>query len=330
MAAITNIHVPAGPGGATLERESLARLVEAVYREETPLYSNFRKGKNVIAIKEEWGTEDIGSISAPTAQSHGFSNGSVSVALTLVRLDNYCEVTKIDGGVSHSMEGIEAAGDTNKMAHQKMVKGRKLRRQINKLHHTPQIKDSADPPKVGTIKTYVPTVQYKGVAGTPGTAPTGNGLTLPTQGTTPDDFDTITPLDETLEACTPHSGRPDTMILSPRMKRFFSRLPDASVAENRVNTTAGKGAGAFKHIGAVDWYLSDFGELECIVDIDAPNTDILGGNFDDAEIRKIAGMDFHDFMLAKTGSGDEFVIENAETLAVINPYGFFYINGYQT
>ncbi len=327
MAAITNVYTPAGPGGSTTgERESLSDLVERVSLDETPLYSNMRKGTEK-SIAPWWYTESIGSISTPTNQSHGYSNGNVTAAITGTKLANAMQVNKIDGGVSHSMEAVDAAGDINKMAHQKLLKGIKLRRQMNKQHHTPQITATTDPPAMGTIKTFIPAAQFLSVAGTPGTSPTGDGTTLPTQGTTADTFDTISSLNSVLEAARGTEGFPKVLYFSPKMQGLFSRLPDGSIAENRVNMSAGSPK-AFQHVGTVDRYLSDFGLLETVIDVDAPNTDILGVDHDYCEIVKLPGMDFNDYNLGKLGSADLFVIENAETLKVQLPTAHIYLNGY--
>ena len=119
------------------------------------------------------------------------------------------------------------------------------------------------------------------------------------------------------------------LYFSPKMQGLFSRLPDGSIAENRVNMTAGNPA-PFQHVGTVDKYLSDFGLLETAIDVDAPNTDILGVDHDYVEVVKLPGMDFNDYMLGKLGSGDLFVIENAETLRVTLPSSIIYLTGYAT
>jgi hypothetical protein len=328
VAAITNVYTPAGPGGTSLERESLSNLVERVSLDETPLYSNCRKGTEA-SIKPEWATETIGSIAAPTNQSHGYSNGNVTAAIAAVRLTNAMQVNKIDGGVSHSMEAVDAAAAVNKMAHQKLLKGIKLRRQMNKAHHGLQITATTDPPAFGTIKTFCPTAQFLGAAATPGTAPTGDGTTLPTQGTTVDTFDTIANINTQLEVARTTEGFPNLIYFSPKMQGLFSRLPDGSIAENRVNMTSGSPK-PFQHVGTVNMYLSDFGLLETAIDIDAPNSDILMVDHDYIEILKLPGMDFNDYMLGKLGSGDLFVIENAETVKVTLPTSIVYINGYAT
>lgn len=325
--AVTNAYLPSGPGAATLEFESLRDVVEMVSKDETPLWSNLDKTV-AKAMKEEWGTESIGSVSAATNRKIGFV-ATPSAVVANRRMDNYLELVSVEGGVSHTMTNLDAAGDTNTYEHQLLKKGILLRRQVNKLMHTPQAKDSTiTDPKLSTIHGYVQAAGFFGVAGTPGVVGGGLGADLPTAGTTPDDFDTITPIDTVLESCYLYTGRPDTAYFSPKMKRLFSRLPDASIADNRQTASVGKTA--YKHIGVADAYFSDFGDIECVVDIDCPNTDIKILDHDYIDVPVLPGMDFAEHELGKKGSAKEFMIELQFTLRATLPESIAYINGYKS
>lgn len=327
MAQMANVYVPAGAGGTTLEFESLANVVEMVAKEETPCYSNMRKVE-ATAIKEEWGTEDIGTVAVPTPREIGFV-AAPTAALANRRLDNYLELVAEEGSVSHTMQRMKAAGSVNTYEHQKLKRGILLRRKLNKLMLTPQAKDGTMPdPQLATVHAYI-AANFLSVAGTPGATPTGNGTDIPGAGTTPDVFDTIVPIDTVLQAAISTRGQPSAMYLSPKMKGLFSKLPDASVADNQVNMTA-PGRGGFNHVGAVDKYLSDYGILETIMDIDAPNTGILILDHDYVEVAILPGMDMNDYELGKRGSGREFMIEWQGTVIVPLPEAHAYVNGYAT
>jgi len=324
---ITNALLPSGPGTASLEFESLSDVVEMVSKTETPFMSNMKKG-SAKAIKEEWGTETIGTVTAAVARSIGFV-AAPTAQVANRRLDNYLQLVAEEGGVSHTMDKLDAADDTNTYEHKLLKSGILLRRKINKLLHTPQAKDGTiATPKMGTPPAYVQATLFFGAAGTPGVVGAGTGADIPTVGTTPDDFDTIVPLDTVLEASTQFNGDPDTLYLSPRMKRLFSRIPDASIADNQVNTTAGART-PFKHIGVADAYLSDFGYIETVMDIDCPNTDIKVVDHDWTELLVLPGMDFADYELGTKGSAKEYMIEWQGTYRNKLPESFLYINGYK-
>jgi hypothetical protein len=324
--AIANAYLPKGTGQETLERESLRDVVEMVSKEVTPLWSNLRKG-TAKAMKEEWGTETIGTVTAAVNRKIGYVAAPTAAEVNR-RLDNYLELMGLEGGVSDTMDALDAADGVNTYEHQLLKKGILHRRQINKLMHTPQVKDGTmSDPIMGTYATYIVAATFYGAAGTPGVVGSGNGVSLPTAGTTPADFNSITPIDVVLEAASFFTGSPDTAYFSPRMKRLFSRLPDASVAENRQTSTVGNKP--FRHIGAVDSYLSDFGYIECVVDIDCPNTDIKIIDHDYVDVVVLPGLDMKEKELGTRGSAKEFMIETQATFRMLLPEANCYINGYK-
>jgi hypothetical protein len=243
------------------------------------------------------------------------------------RLDNYLELCAEEGSVSDTMDALDAAGDTNTYEHQVLKRGVLLRRKLNKLMHTPQAKDSTiTDPKLATIPAFIGAATYVSMAGTPGAPATGTGVDIPGAGTGPVDFVTIAPLDTVLEAASFYNGTPDTAYFSPRMKRKFSRLPDASIAEARQTGTIG--TKAYKHVGVVDAYMSDFGLVECVMDIDCPNSDIKILDHTYLDVPVLPGMDFDEKELGRRGSGKEFMIQTQFTLRSLLPEAQCYINGY--
>jgi hypothetical protein len=224
------------------------------------------------------------------------------------------------------MQQIDAVGNHNTLEHQRMRWGLKLRRQINKLLHTPQAKVATEPTKLATLHAYVVT-GFRSVATTPGTAPTGDGSNVFTPGTGLKPFDTIDPIDDVLEALVQSAGMPDLLYMSPARKRQWSHLPDASIAENRINMTAGS-TKPFTFIGTAENYLSDFGELEVAVDIDSPNGIILMVNHDYIDMPVLPGMDFREDRLGLRGSGDEMEVQFEATLRVTNPKAHGVVEGY--
>jgi len=322
---MTNTYLPAGPGGNTLERESLRELVTMLANDETPHFSNIDWG-NASAIKIEWGTQDIGAVVAAPARNRGFV-AAPQAPFTPVRLDNRLQLCAVEFGVSDSMRALDAAGGTNSVNNQRLKFGIQLRRNINKLLYTPQIKKITEPTEMGTFPTYV--TNYKNVAtGGTTTAPAGNGTALPASNGTKVQFDTIDAIDDVMEAATAKQGVPMSLMMNPALKRRFSRLPDASVAENRINMTAGRQPTAFMYVGTVDLYLSDFGLLEVAVDIDAPNASIYMINWDYYGGEVLPGMDFDEFMLGRRGSGEEWVIQWEGAIWVDNPTSHGFVTGF--
>lgn len=319
---LVNTLLPAGPGGNTLEFQSLAEAVEMLARDEAPFYRNIAE-VDARAIKEEWGTEDIGTVVASPARNDGFV-AAPQAPFVPALLDNYVQLTAVEFGVSDTMANIRAAGDTNTLNHQRLKWGLFHERCNNKLLWTPQVKSGAQPRTMGTPATYI--TNFQSVAGTPGAAPTGNGTALPGAGTGPVAFTTIDPIRNRMAAAMQKSGIPDVIMFSPRNKQDFSDLPDAHIGELHVTKTAGDRS-PFVFIGAADVYVSDFGVLETVVDIDAPNTAIFGMNFDAIDKPVVPGMNMAEKRLGVRGSGEEMLIQTAWTVRINNPVAHFYING---
>jgi hypothetical protein len=293
----------------------------------TPLYSNLAKVR-AGALKEEWGTEDIGAITPAPARSRGFV-AAPQAPISNRRLDNYLELNAVEFGVSDSMNRMpNAAGNTNTLAHQRLKWGIKLRRMINSLLHTPQIKSGTEPTTMATFPAYI-AANFKGVAGTPGVAPVGDGTNLPTAGTTPVDLTTIANLDDVMELAVFTAGTPNTMYLHPHRRKQFSKLPDANLGTFNQNQNTNN-AGAWYFIGTVSGYLSDFGELELVVDIDCVPTAIELRNHDFEDLAVLPGMDFDEQSLGRRGSGEEMLIQHECTYRNLLPEAHAYINGYKT
>jgi hypothetical protein len=164
-------------------------------------------------------------------------------------------------------------------------------------------------------------------ATTPGSAGAGTGADIPGAGTGPADFDEIAPIDAVLEQARFYNGKPDVMYLSPRMKRMFSRLPDASIAENRVTSSA-PGGGGFNHVGVADRYLSDYGMIETAMDIDAPNTAIQIFDHTYCGLKVLSGLNFEEDTLGKRGSADEYMIQWQGCYWNSLPESYCYVNGF--
>jgi hypothetical protein len=209
---LTNTYVGTGPTGTNLERESLGDVVQQVYVMEAPHVNNMIKGE-ASALREDWATEDIPAITVPTAHKQGYV-ADINAPNTPTRLHNWCELVYESGGVSHTKQALDEAGDTNTLDHQRLIKGRILLRKVNKLSYYPQaMYGIAEPYLTATPISYVTNIAD--VYATPGTKPTGDGTDTYVFGTTPDDMDTIAPFTTVLQASAYFQGSPRAAFMSP-------------------------------------------------------------------------------------------------------------------
>lgn len=327
---LTNTYVGTGPTGTNLERESLGDVVQQVYIMEAPHVNNMMKGQ-ASSLREDWGTEDIPAITVPTAHKQGYVT-DINPPNTPTRLHNWCELVYESGGVSHTKQALDEAGDTNTLDHQRLIKGRILLRKINKLSYYPQaMYGVAEPFLTATPISYVTNIADE--YGTPGTKPTGDGTDTYVFGSTPDDMDTIAPFTTVLQASAYFQGSPRAAFMSPARITDFSRIPDASIVDVTMQIPAVKnpteGTDYFAFIGAVGMYQSDFGVIEKIKDLDADPRYVLIEDPDYIEIRYLPGMDMNEYEIGKRGSGDEFAIESQFCFAVTLPQAMAAITGYK-
>jgi hypothetical protein len=321
---LTNTYLPQGPGKVTMERESLRDVVEMVALDLTPLYSNLTKVK-ATAIKVEWGTEDIGPIVAAPARSRGFV-AAPQAPIANRRLDNALELNAVEFGVSDSMQNIpEVAGNTNTLEHQRLKWGIKLRRNINMMLHTGQVKVYTEPTVTATFPAFV--TNFRSVATTPGAPPTGDGSNLPTPGTGSKLLTTIADFDAVMLKAVLTQGTPQTVYLHPKRRAEFSKLPDANLGTFNQNQNT-KGAGAWMFVGTVSGYISDFGSLELVVDNDCDPTVIEIRNHDYEDLAVLPGMDFDEEEMGRRGSGKELLVQNEMGYRNLLPEAHGLINGY--
>src|SRR5262249_7526426 len=150
------------------------------------------------------------------------------------------------------------------------------------------------------------------------TAADGHGGTTYTAGTTPQGLTSIDPINDVMEACFATNGIPKVMYMSPNVKRQFSLLPDANIAQENMTITPAA-ANSLVFAGSVNIYWSDFGRLECAIDRDCPDSIIPMVDPEMFEIATLPGRQWKKTPLAKTGSSEKYMLEWEGTCRVWNP-----------
>lgn len=320
-----NTYVPQGTGGDNLEYEELRDVIEELTPEETPLYSNSMKG-TVRSINPDWSTIELGTITAAQAEKRGFV-ASLRAPIVPDRLGNIVELVAETGSVADSFDAIDLAGREDETDWQMLLKARRLRLMVNKLLYSNQAQSNVEPTKMACFPTWIGGGRFVSIATTPGTASSGDGTDVYVAGTGPQPLDSIDPIDDVMQAAYDTNGQPKIMIFNPAVKRQYSRIPDASVAENRINMTASRQPQPFMFIGSVDVYLSDYGLLETVMDRQADPSYIAFVDPEMWEIATLPGRAFKRTPLAKIGSSSDFMIEWEGTVRVWNPTAHAMIEG---
>lgn len=294
------------------EREELSDIIAMIDPDETPVYSNAKKIKT-NAVNTEWQVQELAAASASNAKNEG-ADATYATPTPTTRLGNYHQISTKPVSVSGTLESVDKAGRDSEIAYQKVLKGKELRRDIEKTLLSPQKKSGSDPRKAATLYAWITNVNDNGATDATGDGTDFNGET--TSGTAR--ALALSYIDLVMQAAYEDGGQPDMMVLSPTNKKNFSDLAasETAIVANQYNMTTPK-PGVL--IGTTSVYLTDFGQLDVIVDRFAGNDAVFLLDSDYLEVGALSGRNFITQPLAKVGDAENFQLLTEWTLKVPAP-----------
>lgn len=291
------------------EREDLSDVITRIDPDETPVFSALKKetGNGVFV---EWQVQELAAAVATNYQNEG-ADAAYATPTATSRLGNYMQISQKDAQVSGTLDAVDKAGRDRETAYQKVLKGLELRRDIEKYLHSDTARSSSDPRKAGTLSSWITNVDD--ASGT--SAATGDGTDVPDMSGTNRAM-TLAQIDNAMQAAYTDGGQPNMLVVSPSKKAAFSDLNSGSVATNQINYTAPREAAI---VGSVSLYLSDFGQLDVVIDRFASDDRVYLLDSDYASICTLPNRNFAVQDLAKTGDSEKFQIITEFTLKVSAP-----------
>ena len=291
------------------EREDLSDVITRIDPDETPIFSALKKetGNGVFV---EWQVQELAAAVATNYQNEG-ADAAYATPTATTRLGNYMQISQKDAQVSGTLDAVDKAGRDRETAYQKVLKGLELRRDIEKYLHSDTARSSSDPRKAGTLSSWITNVED--ATGT--SAATGDGTDVPDMAGTNRAM-TLAQIDTAMQAAYTDGGQPNMLVVSPSKKASFSDLNSGSVATNQINYTAPREAAI---VGSVSLYLSDFGQLDVVIDRFASDDRVYLLDSDYASICTLPNRNFTVQDLAKTGDSEKFQIITEWTLKVSAP-----------
>ena len=291
------------------EREDLSDVITRIDPDETPIFSALKKetGNGVFV---EWQVQELAAASATNYQNEG-ADAAYATPTATTRLGNYMQISQKDAQVSGTLDAVDKAGRDRETAYQKVLKGLELRRDIEKYLHSDTARSGSDPRKAGTLSSWITNVED--ATGT--SAATGDGTDVPDMAGTNRAM-TLAQIDTAMQAAYEDGGQPNMLVVSPAKKAAFSDLNSGSVATNQINYTAPREAAI---VGSVSLYLSDFGQLDVVIDRFASDDRVYLLDSDYASICTLPNRNFAVQDLAKTGDSEKFQIITEWTLKVSAP-----------
>ena len=299
-------------------REELADKIWMITPEETPFLSLIGR-KSVDSTHPEWQTDTLASPDTSNNQPEG-NDWTYSAISPTTRIGNYTQISEKSWLISRTQENTSKAGRKSELARETAKKTTELKIDMEVIALSNQA-SSAGTGNGATNRTsagfraWLTTNDDLGATGSSGSF--SNGIqSAATNGT--QRALTKALIDSTMLSTVNAGGKPRACMLSNYNKQVVSRfLDDADVVPLRKEV----GSGAAKMVGAADSYLTDFGLLTFIPNVQmtragatiARNVFLIDpdmatiGIFDDIQIHKPA----------KTGDAEKRVA-NVEWTLVMN------------
>lgn len=300
-------------------REELADKIWMITPEKTPWLSLIGR-KSVASVHPEWQTDTLGSPDTANNQPEG-NDWSYDPIVATTRIGNYTQISEKSFQISRTQENTSKAGRKSELARETAKKTTELKIDMEVITLSNQASSAgsgngATNRTTAGFRAWLTTNDDLGATGASGSfsngiqsaATNGNQRAL-----------TKALIDSVMLSTTNAGGEPSVCMLSNYNKTVVSRfLDDADIVPLRKEI--GKGAATI--VGAVDAYLTDFGLLTFVPNVQmtragaaiARNVFLVDpsmvtlGIFDDIMINKPA----------KTGDAEKRVANVEYTLIVNN------------
>ena len=291
------------------EREDLSDVITRVDPDETPVFSNARK---IVTkgVTHEWQVQELAAASASNFNTEG-ADFSFTNPTATTRLGNVHQIFVQAASVSNTLDVVDKAGRDREVAYVKLIKGLEQRRDMEKTIVMSQAKSSSDPRKMGSIAAYMTNVSKV----SPSTTATGDGTDV-TDGAGTNAALSLAKIDAAMLAAYNDGGQPDIMIMHPNNKAAFSNLSSGSVADAQLQYSAPK---EIAIVGSVSLYLTDFGELNVVIDRFIGDEHVWLLDTDYYAIGHLPGRLFSSTEVAATGDGQKFAIVSEATYVPTAP-----------
>jgi hypothetical protein len=284
-------------------REDLSDVISNISPTQTPLLSNMQKG-TAAQTQFDWQTD---ALAAAAANAHIEGDDTAASALTpTTRYINHTQIFKKVFTVSGTADAVKAAGRKSELAYQIAKKGKELKRDQETAFAGTNVAvagDSSTARVTASLDSWLFTNDLNGTSGTQYTFSGGVPVTARTDGTNRTWTEAL--LKSALVLQYNAGGEVSMLMVGPAKKQETSSF--AGIADIRVSAN---GAKPSMIIGAVDIYVSDFGNLDIVPNRFMP-TD-LAYLIDPSQVKKRTLRPYFVEELAKTGDAHKrHIIEEA-------------------
>jgi hypothetical protein len=241
-------------------REDLEDVIYNISRDETPLLSNIGKTK-VKSTFHEWQTDVLAAGSSSNAVIQGdqytFADPTASV-----RVGNRTQISNKLVQITGTLEAVDKAGRDSEISYQIAKLGRELKKDVEAVSFANQASTAGNATtasKTGGLPSWLTSNVSRGVGGSNGGF-SGSNTVAATDGT--QRAFTEAQVKTVMQSAYSNGGKPTALYVGAANKVNFSAF--SGIALNRRDVTSDK---PLTIIGAADVYVSDFGKLAVVTDL---------------------------------------------------------------
>jgi len=296
-------------------REDLSNVITNISPEETPYQSNIGR-ETVNNTLFEWQTDALADAAA-NAQLEGDDVGTFDSVVATVRLTNYAQIARKTIVLSNTEEVVNKAGRRSELAYQIAKRGSELKRDQEFTFLNGAVAAAGNTTTARATASLGAFVKTNTDKQTNGTDP--SYTTLPNSARTDGNVRTFTEtiLKNVIQKVWSAGGTPKILMVGPVNKQRVSGF--SGIASSRFNINGGEKPAVL--IGAVDIYVSDFGNVAVIANRFQRERD---GWIIDPEYAKMTVLrPYQQIELAKTGDAEKrmLLIEFGHKVMAENAHG---------
>jgi len=301
MPAPTNTYASTAAVG---NREDLTDIIDMITPTETPFYSMIGKGKATGTL-HEWQTQALRA-AKDNAQLEGDDTTS-TVVTPQIRLGNYTQILKEAASVTGTQEGVDKAGQKSEMAKQMALKSAEMKLDLEFALTRNGVAAGGATRRLRGLVGFMDVANVNAGAGyvAPNYLPAGN--VAQTDGTAR--AFTESQFKDVLQKVYVSGGRPNVAMMGPSQKQTFSTFTG--------NSTRRVDAEDEKLYASVDVYVSDFGTIKAVINLQQRARDVFILQSDKWKFATLRP--WQKTPLAKTGDSERNQILLEGTLEAINP-----------
>ena len=239
-------------------REDLSNVITNIAPEETPFQSNIGR-ETITNTLFEFQTDTLADAAA-NAQLEGDDVGTFDSVVATVRVTNYAQISRKTIVLSNTEEVVNKAGRRSELAYQIAKRGSELKRDQEFVFLNGGVAVAGNTTTARVTASLGAFVKTNTDKQTNGTDP--SYTTLPNSARTDGNVRTFTEtiLKNVIQKVWSAGGTPKILMVGPVNKQRVSGF--SGIASSRFNIDGGAKPATL--IGAVDIYVSDFGNVSTI------------------------------------------------------------------